>query len=107
MMMKTALATANAPSARAITVVELASDTKPKPQKSNIDQKTTMTRSGQETGLANCSDIFILRFWIKWASAPAADTACRCAGVWGLRLARNASIARRFGNAAATLSASG
>src|SRR5271169_3245653 len=84
---KTALPTANAPTAVAATLVALRRESTPKPQNSSIAQETTITSSGHETGLASCSDISNRVCCIAPAWAPIDGSNCVCAGVFGLSAA--------------------
>src|SRR3984957_13204077 len=65
-----ALATANEPKASAPRLVGLRPEVTPKPKNSSIAQDATTAISGQETGLANCSDMRSRVCWKEAELAP-------------------------------------
>src|SRR5271155_2981547 len=76
---KIALATANEPKASAPRLVGLRPEMTPKPKNSSIAHDTTMMISGQEIGLANCSDMGSRVCWKAAELAPMDEASAVCA----------------------------
>ena len=94
-MRKIAVATAKAPKASAPTLVRLRPDITPKPQNNRSSHPTTITTSGQEMELANCSDINSLVCWNEAEIERMEERSSVCCGVCR---AREATMSFHFSN---------